>query len=84
MDYNESDDLTPLLQQFITESERETAVQRVKRFISDKFKRVDFSKLGPIGWGKKPENINKIVVFGPKGGEERVVKQDGARWYGPS
>ena len=37
MDYNESDDSKPLLKTFMSESDRETAVERVKRFISDKF-----------------------------------------------
>ena len=35
-------------------------------------------KLGPIGWGKKPENKGEIVHFGPKGGEDRVLKKDGS------
>ena len=74
----EEDSLAPLLQAFISESERETAVERVKRFTSDKYKKVDFSQFGPIGWGKKPENENEIVVIGPKGGETRIVKQDGS------
>ena len=35
-------------------------------------------KLGPKGWGKKPENQFEVVHFGPKGGEDRIVKKDGA------
>ena len=48
------------------------------RFIKDKFKTVDFKKLGLIGWGKRPENRSEIVHFGPKGGEDRVLKKDGS------
>ena len=68
----------PLLKAYTTESEKETAVEKVKRFIRDQRKRADFSKIGPIGWGKRPENREEIVVFGPKGGKTRIVKQDGS------
>ena len=40
---------------YIDEEEREGRIERVKNFIKDKFPKVDFAELGPIGLGKKPE-----------------------------
>ena len=61
---------------FIDKEEKEKMVARVERFIKDKFPKVDFHKLGPIGLGKKIENKLKIVKIGPEGGEERIIKAD--------
>ena len=74
----EDDDLAPLLESFMTENERQSAIDRTINLIKFKFKTVDLKKLGPIGWGKKPENRGVIVHFGPKGGEDRIVKKDGS------
>ena len=44
-------------------------------------------KLGPIGFGNKPENRDTIVQFGAKGAENRIFKRDGADFlksFGPS
>ena len=38
MDYNEYDDSMPLLEKIVSESDRETAIERTKRFIRDKLK----------------------------------------------
>ena len=41
---------------YVDADERTRIIERGKRFIKDKFPKVDFKKLGPIGLGKKPEN----------------------------
>ena len=61
---------------FVDEEEKERKIARMKRFIQDKFPKVDFQKLGPIGFGKRIENRLSFVKFGPKGGEERIIKAD--------
>ena len=38
---------------FVDEEEEEKQLEKVKKFIKDKFPKVDFGKLGPIGLGKK-------------------------------
>ena len=61
---------------FIDEEEKERKIARAKRFIKDKFPNVDFAKLGPIGLGKRIENRFSFVKFGPRAGEERIIKAD--------
>ena len=61
---------------FFDLEEKEKQLERVKRFIKDKFPKVDFAKLGPIGSGKRIENRFSFVKFGPKGGEVRILKKD--------
>ena len=61
---------------FIDEEENERIIAQAKRFIQDKFPKVDFHKLGPIGLGKRIENRFSFVKFGPRGGEERIIKAD--------
>ena len=61
---------------FIDEDENERMIARAKRFIQDKFPKVDFAKLGPIGLGKRAENRFSFVKFGPKGGEVRIINKD--------
>ena len=56
--------------------EKEKQLEKAKRFIKDKFPKVDFGKLGPIGFGKRMENQFKFVKFGEKGGESRIIKAD--------
>ena len=61
---------------YVDEEEREKVVERVKKFIKDKFPNVDFYKLGPVGLGKKIENKLSVVKFGARGGESRIVRND--------
>ena len=61
---------------YIDEEEREGRIERVKNFIKDKFPKVDFAELGPIGLGKKPENRFSYVKFGSRAGESRIMKAD--------
>ena len=61
---------------FVDEEEKEKQLEKLKKFIKDKFPKVDFGKLGPIGFGKKMENNFKFVKFGGKGGESRIIKAD--------
>ena len=68
----------PLLTDFMNAEDKATGLDTTLRFIEDKFPKVDFKKLGPIGWGNKEENIGEIVQFGPKLGETRVLKKDGS------
>ena len=72
----------PLLKEFTSAEDQRTLLEKSLRFIKDKFPKVDFSKLGPIGFGKKPENVGEIVSFGKgkggKFGETRVFKKDGS------
>ena len=68
----------PRLTVFINAEEKKKVLDRAIRFIEDKFPNVDFKKLGPIGYSKKPGNEDTIVRFGPKGGEESVFKKDGS------
>ena len=70
----------PLLTDFTNAEDKATVLNKTLRFIKDKFPKVDFKKLGPIGWGKKKttENIGEIVHFGPKLGESRGLKKDGS------
>ena len=61
---------------FVDEEEKEKQIEKVEKFIKDKFPKADFGKLGPIGFGKKMENRFKFVKFGEKGGESRIIKAD--------
>ena len=61
---------------FFDLDEKEKIIARTKRFIQDKFPKVDFAKLGPIGLGKRAENRFNFVKFGPKGGEVRIMNKD--------
>ena len=61
---------------FVDEEEHERIIARAKRFIQDKFPKVDFAELGPIGFGKRPENRFNFVKFGPRGGEVRIINKD--------
>ena len=65
------DEEIPLLGGFIHQDER------ARDFIKRKFPRVDFGKLGPIGFSKKPGNETTIVSFGTKGGETDIFRKDG-------
>ena len=68
----------PSLEGFINADEKKTVLDKARRFIKVKFPKVDYQKLGPIGFSKKPGNEDTIVRFGPKGGEESVFKKDGS------
>ena len=76
----DADDI-PLLTGFTDADEKETVLNKTLRFIKDKFSKVDFKKLGSIGWGHQEENEGEIVQFGPRLDETRVLKKDG---FGPS
>ena len=61
---------------YVDADEKERQLEKVKRFIKDKFPKVDFAKLGPIGLGKKLENQFRFVKFDARGGESRIIKAD--------
>ena len=64
---------TPLLEP----EERQSKLARALNFIKSKFPRVDFARLGPIGFSEKGARED-IVSFGPKGGETKIFKKDGS------
>ena len=68
----------PSFQGFIHQHDKPAMVERAKEFIKRKFPRVNFKKLGPIGFSKKPGNETTIVSFGPMGGESEIFKKDGS------
>jgi len=57
---------TPLLGDFIHTDDKPAMLERAKEKIRRWFPKVDFKKLGPIGFSKKA-NESEIVSFGPRG-----------------
>ena len=57
-------DKIPSLEGFIHEDDKAARLERVREFIKSKFPRVNFAKVGPIGFTKKPGNETTIVSFG--------------------
>ena len=80
-------DEIPSLGSFVHQDDEPAMLERAKEFIKRKFPRVDFEKLGPIGFSKKSGNETTIVSFGKgktnKGkmevGETEIFKK---RWPG--
>ena len=71
------DEDIPLLGGFIHQDNKPALAERAKDFIKKRFPRVDFGKLGPISFSKKPGNETTIVSFGTKGGETDIFRKDG-------
>ena len=69
-------DEIPSLGGFIHQDDKPALIERAKNVIKSKFPKVDFGKLGPIGFSKKPGNETTIVSFGTKGGETEIFKKD--------
>ena len=61
----------------LSPEDMKSEVDRTLDSIKSDFERVDFAKLGPIGFSKKGARTD-IVVFGPKGGETKIFKKDGS------
>ena len=58
MNLNEVDvppDQVPLLSDFLDPDDQQKAIDKTNRLIQDKFPQADFSRIGPIGFGKKPK-----------------------------
>ena len=70
-------DETPLLTGFIHQDDKPAYLERARDFIKRRFPRVDFGKLGPIGFSKEPGKETTIVSFGTKGGETDIFRKDG-------
>jgi len=64
---------TPLLGDFIHTDDKPAMLERAKQKIRRWIPKVDFKKLGPIGFSKKG-NQSEIVSFGPRGGESKIFK----------
>ena len=71
------DESIPLLGSFTHQDDKPAMVERARDFIKKRFPKVDFGKLGPIGFGKKPGNENTIVSYGTRGGETEIFRKDG-------
>ena len=71
------DEEIPLLGSFIHQDDKPAILDKARAFIKERFPKVDFGKLGPISFCKKPANYNKIVTIGPRGGESEIFKKDG-------
>ena len=71
------DEDIPLLGSFIHQDDKLAYLERARAFIKRRFPRVDFGKLGPIGFSKKPGNDTTIVSFGTRGGETEIFRKDG-------
>jgi len=69
---------TPLLGDLTDTEVKNYHVGRAIDYIKNRFPKVNFQKLGPIGFGKKPNTQGNIVAYGPKGGETPIFKQDGS------
>ena len=70
-------DEIPLLEGFIHQEDKPALLEKANKFIrKKKFPRVDFVKLGPIGFSHKPGNETTIVSFGTKGGETEIFRKD--------
>ena len=71
------DEEIPLLGGFIHQDDKPALLERARAFIKNRFPRVDFGRLGPIGFSKRPGNETTIVSFGTKGGETDIFRKDG-------
>ena len=71
------DEEVPMLRDFIHEDDKQEYIERAEEFIKRKYLNVNFGKLGPKGFSKKPGNETTIVSFGPKGGETTFFREDG-------
>ena len=70
-------DQIPSFEGFIHEEDKPTVLENARGFIKKLFPKVDFGKLGPIGFSKKPGNDTTIVSFGTRGGETEIFRKDG-------
>lgn len=61
------DENIPLLDDFIHPDDKPGILARALDFIKRRFPNVNFGKIDPIGFSKKPGNETEIVSFGKKG-----------------
>ena len=61
----------------IPEKNKPALLEKAKDFIRKRFPKVDFGKLGPIGFSKKGYP-SEIVSFDPRWGESKIFKEDGS------
>ena len=67
----------PSVSGLIHEDDRSVILERALNFIRDRFPKVNFGKIDPIGFSKKSKYENLIASLGPKGGETEMFKKDG-------
>ena len=68
---------TPLLSEIIDDEEKQSAIDKTIDYMKRKFPKADFKKVGPISFSKKGSKAD-IVAFGPKGGEQKILTDDGS------
>ena len=66
---------TPLVGGSIHKEDKPAILDRAREIITKRFSKVNFAKLGQIGFSKKGDDA-KIVLFGPKGGESDIFKKN--------
>ena len=69
------DENIPPVGSFIHEEDKPAVLDRAREIITRRFSKVNFAKLGPIGFSKKGDDAKK-VSFGPKGGESDIFKKN--------
>ena len=69
-------DEIPLLGGFINEEDKPAFLEKARDYIKRFYPKVDFGKLGPIGFSKKSGNETTIVSFRTKGGETEIFRKD--------
>ena len=74
------DEDIPLLGGFVHQDDKPALLERAREFIKKRFPRVDFGKMDPIGFSKKPGNDTTIVSFGKKA-ETEIFRKDGKGLY---
>ena len=74
------DEDIPLLSDFVHQDDKPALLERARDLIKRWYPRVDFGKLGPIGFSKKPGNDTTIVSFGKKA-ETEIFRKDGKGLY---
>ena len=67
----------PLLGEIRGPEEKNRIVEKMKDLIKKFYPKVDFAKIHPIGYSKKGDKT-EVVTFGPRGGEGKIVKEDGS------
>ncbi|MCV6575503.1 MAG: hypothetical protein OIF58_07185, partial [Cohaesibacter sp.] len=66
----------PWLEGFTHQDDKPAMLERAKTYIKNKFPKVDFGKMDPVGFSKKSGNETTIVSFGSRGGETEIFRKD--------
>ena len=66
----------PVVENPLSAEERGREIRRVREFIKKRYPNADFKKL-VISFSSKKEKPMDIVLLGPKGGETKIIKNNG-------